>query len=321
MSEAAAATGDTGNTGDTGTGSDAAATAAAAAAAAKGGDDAAAAAAAAAAAGDGAAGDNIVWPENWRDKLSGGDAKVAEELGRYAEPGLIGKALIEAKNKIRSNTAATPLAQDATPEQVTAWREANGIPAEAKGYLEKLPEGIKIEEGDREGMEAMAESMHKVNAPPAVVQAAVAAYYGHIDNALAQRATMDKEDKQKAEESLRETYGAEYIRNTNDMKTWLKAAGGGIEQKVMEARTPEGTPLAADPEYMAWMINNMRALDPLVTVPGLGAGDPAAQIDSEIATIEKVMSDDFKKYQADAPMQARYLTLIQARDKGRTAKK
>ncbi|KKL81814.1 hypothetical protein LCGC14_1990980 [marine sediment metagenome] len=63
------------------------------------------------------------------------------------------------------------------------------------------------------------------------------------------------------------------------------------------------------------MIGQMRTINPLVTVPGLGGGDPVAALDDEIAGIEKTMKTDFKAYSADKAMQARYLTLLEARDK------
>ncbi|KKK71152.1 hypothetical protein LCGC14_2916780, partial [marine sediment metagenome] len=42
----------------------------------------------------------------------------------------------------------------------------NGVPAEAAGYFEKLPEGMEIGEGDKAGMEKLAEAMHAIHAPP-----------------------------------------------------------------------------------------------------------------------------------------------------------
>ena len=50
-----------------------------------------------------------------------------------------------------------------------------------------------------------------------------------------------------------------------------------------------------------------------MTVPGLGGSDPAAVLDDEIAAIEKTIQTDNRAYRADKVMQARYLTLLEAR--------
>ena len=63
----------------------------------------------------------------------------------------------------------------------------------------------------------------------------------------------------------------------------------------------------------------MRVISPLVTVPGLGAGDPALALNDEIAEIEKTIRTDNKGYRADKKMQARYLELIEARDSKKRA--
>ena len=87
-----------------------------------------------------------------------------------------------------------------------------------------------------------------------------------------------------------------------------------MKAKIFGARMPDGTPVGNDPEVLKWLIGQMRTINPLVTVPGLGGGDPALALNDEIAAIEKVIQTDNRAYRADKVMQARYLELISARD-------
>ncbi len=259
-------------------------------------------------------GGNVIWPEDWRSRMSGGDDKVAEELGRYAEPGLVGPALVEAKNKIRSADVRTPFPDEASDDDKAEWREKNGVPAEAAGYFEKLPEGVTVGDEDKAGMDKLAAAMHAEHAPPSTVHAAMGAYYQHVEDVEAERAEMDAADKKSTDDELHELYGPDFRRNMNDLTAWVESGGDEVKEAVLKARMPDGTPLGSYPPYIKFMIKEMRGINPLVTVPGLGGGDPALALSDEIAKIEKFIQTNNKEYRTDKTMQARYLTLIQARD-------
>ena len=260
-------------------------------------------------------GGNVIWPENWQSLMAGGDKKVAEEMGRYAEPGLIGHALVEAKNKIRSMDVRTPFPDEGSTTDQNKWRKDNGIPKEAAGYLENLPDGLKIAEEDKQGMDTLAEAMHASHAPANFTHAAMGAYYKHVENILAEQAERDAKGKKDTDDALHELYGGDFRRNVNDLGAWLDSAGEGVKAKILSARAPDGMELGNDPEFLKFMIGQMRLINPLVTVPGLGGSDPAAALEDEIAAIEKTMRMDNKAYRADKAMQGRYLELLAARDK------
>ncbi|KKK56563.1 hypothetical protein LCGC14_3063280, partial [marine sediment metagenome] len=130
----------------------------------------------------------------------------------------------------------------------------------------------------------------------------------------AERAEMDKDSKKATDDELHELYGAEFRRNINDLNAWLGTAGEDVKNSILKSRMPDGTPLGNDPGFIKFMVGQMRDMNPLVTVPGLGAGDLALALADEIAAIEKVIQNDNKTYRADKKMQARFLELIQARD-------
>lgn len=264
---------------------------------------------------------NVIWPEKWQEEIAGGDAKRLARLGRFDHPGRIFDSFLEMETKYKGAEFRTPFPDESSDKDKAAWRKDNGVPKEAAGYFEKLPDGLVIGEEDKAGMDTLAEAMHAVHAPASVTHAAIGAYYKHIENVLAERAEMDAQGKKDTDDTLHELYGTDFRRNINDLNAWIGTAGEEIKAKIFSARMVDGTPLGNDPDFLKWMIGQMRAINPLVTVPGLGAGDPGAALEDEIAEIEKTIQNDNRAYQADKKMQARYLELLTARDKGKAPEK
>ena len=287
-------------------------------------DEAAAAKAAAEAAAATAAGGgepevgNVIWPEKWREEIAGADDKDGKRLsrlGRFDQPSKIFDSFLELEQTHKKADIRSPFPEEGNDKDKAKWRKSNGIPDEAAGYFDKLPDGLVVGEEDRQGMDTLAEAMHANHAPAGVVHTAMGAYYKHIENVLAQRAEDDAKGKKDTDDALHELYGVDFRRNINDLDAWLGAAGEQVKANILSSRMPDGTPLGNDPDTLKWLIGQMRTINPLVTVPGLGGSDPVAALDDEITAIEKTMRTDFKAYSADKVMQARYLTLLEARDK------
>ncbi len=118
------------------------------------------------------------WPENWRELIAGDDKKELQYLQRFSAPADYHKSGVEARKKISAGEFAKPLAKDAKPEEVQAWRQANGIPEKPEGYFEKLPNGLVIGEDDKELFASFATDMHALHAPPAMIHKAVEWYSG-----------------------------------------------------------------------------------------------------------------------------------------------
>ncbi len=272
-------------------------------------------AAAATAAGGEEESGTVVWPDKWREEMAGDDAKKLTRLGRFDHPGRIFDSYLELEQAHKSADVRSPFPDEGSDKDKARWREDNSVPAEAKGYLEKLPDGLVVGEEDAAGMATLADAMHAVHAPAGVTHAAMGAYYEHVGNVAAERAEQDAAGKKATDDDLNELYGVDFRRNINDLNAWLGTAPEGVKENILSARTPDGSPLGNDPEYLKWMISQMRLLNPLVTVPGLGGGDPGATLDDEIKVIEEKIRTDNKTYRADKPMQARYLELIAARDR------
>ncbi|KKL81815.1 hypothetical protein LCGC14_1990990 [marine sediment metagenome] len=211
-------------------------------------DEAAAAKAAAEAAAATAAGaekpgaDNVIWPEKWREEIAGADDKDAKRLtrlGRFDQPGKIFDSFLEIEQTLKKADIRSPFPDEGDDKDKAKWRKANGVPKEAAGYYEKLPDGVTIREEDKQAMETLAEAMHASHAPTSHTHAAVGAYYKHIESILAQRAEDDAQEKKDTDDALNELYGTEFRRNINDLNAWLDAAGGEVKAKIFGARAPE----------------------------------------------------------------------------------
>lgn len=268
--------------------------------------------------GDGGGPPVTAWPDKWREQMAGADDKDGKRLtrlGRFDEPGKIFDSMLEVEKKYKSSDIRSPFPEEGNDKDKAKWRKDNAVPAEAGGYFEKLPDGLVIGEEDKPGMDVLAEAMHAKHAPADNVHTAVGVYYKLRENALAAQAEADAQDKKDTDDALNELYGADFRRNINDLGAWLDAGGKETKAKVLSARTPDGTPLGNDPDFIKFMVGQMRTISPLVTVPGLGGGDPAASLNDEIAAIEKTIQTDNAAYRADKALQERYLTLLDAREK------
>ena len=97
-----------------------------------------------------------------------------------------------------------------------------------------------------------------------------------------------------------------------DLKAWLSSREGLFET-LNGARLADGTLFGDNPAVMGFLIEQMRELNPLSTVVGMGSGS-AEGLKDEIGKYEKMMRDDPKEYWKQEN-QERYLKLLQAQEK------
>lgn len=252
------------------------------------------------------------WPEDWRVKMSGGDAKAQARLDRMGSPKDLYASYKALEQKLSSGELKSSLQEGATEEQVAAYRKDNGIPESAAGYLENMPDGLVIGEDDKATIDSFAEAMHGRNVPPEVVHEAVKWYYDLQEQAAGEQYERDDNMRIQTEESLRGEWGNAYLQNINIIKGFLAGAPEGIREDFVNARFPDGTPIFSKPETLTWMANLARQVNPMATIsPGSGT-NTAATVADEMANIQKKMGDktsDYWKGPKSASMQARYLEL------------
>lgn len=247
---------------------------------------------------------------DWRKTIAGDDAKELEYLGRYSSVGDYHKATREMRTKLSSGEFARPLPADATEEQKTAWRAANGVPAKPEDYFAKLPDGLVIGADDKPVFDALAKEMLGHNVTPGQMHAMVKWYYGYQDQEVAAAATRDTNDRKGFETEMRQRWGQDYKANQNHLVAFLDTLGAGPKEAILNARLGDGMALFNHPGIVAFLTDAARKVHAPGTLGGAGAETNAASAAEEIKKIETTMRTNRKEYNRDEAMQARYRQLL-----------
>lgn len=258
------------------------------------------------------------WPENWRNMYAGEDAKKLARLERFTDPVKAFDALIEAQNKIRSGEFAKPLPANANEQERAEWRQANGIPEKPEGYFEKLPDGLVIGKDDQPLFTEFAKVMHDQNVPPAAVQQVVKWYYDLQDKQVGDVAAADKQHACEATDTLREKWGNDFRANMGQVNSLLDGLGGELKNQFMDATLPDGRRLFNSPDFVQWLADKAREINPAgVLIPATG-GDQMKSIETELATLKGKMANkasDYWRGPTAEKQQERYRTLIEAQQR------
>jgi len=252
------------------------------------------------------------WGDNWRQQYAGEDTKLLQRLERYQSPKAALDALIAAQNKISSGELRAPLPENATPEQVAAYRQQNGIPEKPEGYFEKLPDGLVIGDADKPMFNSFAEGLHKLNAPPQIAQYAVSWYNKLQEEQAAKVAEGDTTAKTATEDALRAEWGADYRANINHIQGFLAQAPEGVADLVANARGSDGKAILNDPNVVRWLASVARDLNPTGTIVPTGS-TVGKGLEDEITEIEGFMKTNRAEYRKDEKKQARLRDLYDAR--------
>lgn len=251
---------------------------------------------------------------NWRDAYSGDDDKFKSQLERFDTPAAMGKAFREAQGKISSGNLRAPLDAEATPEDVAAYRTANGIPADADGYFKDLPEGLVIGEADKEIFGDFAGAMHDMNVEPAVMHKVIEWYNNFAEGQQDQMAELDNGHHQETEDSLRTEWGTDYRANINLVGAHIEATFSEEDaEALLNARDADGRAIMNRPGILAGFASSSRQLNPINQLAPKTGVTASETLNDEIAGIEKVMREDRKAYNSDEKMQSRYRELLQIR--------
>jgi hypothetical protein len=257
--------------------------------------------------------DPKTWGEDWRQQYAGADEKLLKRLERYPTPKAAIDALFEAQKKISAGDFAKPLPADATPEQVAAWREANGLPADPKRYFDNLPEGVALGEEDKALFEDVATRLHGKNVTPEAMHELVGWYNDFRDDQIAAMAEAENTSKQTTLEALKAEWGPEFKSGINILKAYIDTLPKEVGEQIISARVGD-RPLLNDPKLANWLAGLARVANPAITITPQGP-DSATGIDSRLKAIETLMRTDRKAYNADEKMQAEYRNLIDAKQK------
>lgn len=254
--------------------------------------------------------------DNWRTDLlthAGfeGDelTKRSGQMERVLDMKTFAGNYFSAQDKIRSGQLSSGIPENATPEQMTEWRAANGVPAEANGYEVSLAEGMVLGDVDKAIMESVYAAGHAGNVSTEVMSGMVNAFLEGRENELQQIQQQDGVHKQQTEVMLRKTWGGDFDINRNLVQGFINGLPESVRAGFEGARLADGRALFNSPEVMVFFADKARALNPHATVMP-GSNNPVQATADRIKELENMMGTDawFK----DNASQAEYQKLIDA---------
>lgn len=192
------------------------------------------------------------WPEDWRDRMSGGDDDISKLLSRYGSPKGVAKALREARSLISSGKVKRDMPDPSDEKAVAEWRKEQGIPDDPTGYA--LPETVtkRLTDEDKPILASFTEFAHAKGAPQQVVDIASEWYFEMAENMAAQQSQADNQASETCEEILRKDWPqGEYKANLTLGKRFAESVPG-TEGQWLEARLPDGRRLGDIPEVVMW---------------------------------------------------------------------
>ena len=256
------------------------------------------------------------WPDDWRDRLSGGDDKLRARLDRFADPAAILKSMQAAEQKIRSGEykKGQP-GKDASADELAAWKAENGIPDSWEGYETDLGNGVVFGEEDKTTVDTIRQFAHENSMPPAEVKKLLGLYDSIKQKEADAIYERDEAHRATTQDDLRAEWGGDYRRNLNIIGGLFDAAPEGFQDEIAQARMADGTLLGDSPQWLKFLAGVARELNPTATVVPGTAATAAKTIDEELASIDAERRKDHDAFMKNEPLRKRERELLDAQTK------
>lgn len=268
-------------------------------------------------------------PDDWRNQavaltgLEPGEDfdKRVGQMERHTDMASVLKSGFEAQDKIRKGEISTGLPENATDEQLSAYREANGIPTEASAYELSLDEGLVLGEADGRIMEGVYEFAHGENIPTKAMSGMTNAYLKGREAEKEAMVAQDGIDKQTVDRQLKEAWGNDYAKNVNMVQGLINQLPETVVEGFKNARMEGGGGKGVfnSPEIVIAMADWARKINPAATVVP-NSDNPMQTMNEKIAAYEKRMGEDSVAWHKDKAAHKDYMDLITARDQMRDEK-
>lgn len=205
-------------------------------------------------------------PDNWRDLFTGGDEKLSKRISRYTSPQNIAKALVDTQDKLRSGAhLAQTLPEDATPEEIAAYRKQAGVPDKPEGYGLAFPDDIGAGEDDAAVLNEFASFMHERHIPPGAAKAAFEFYTKRLTETRTAAAEAAQQATLENMAELRKDFSAPELRRNmkiaDEFLTQHFSDHGEIEavNEVLQMRLPNGVQVMNYAPFMKGLFKMARA--------------------------------------------------------------
>lgn len=230
----------------------------------------------------------VAWRDDWRETMAGDDAAFLRTLKRYTTPENFAKGFREQQKKLSAGQTAGGLPEDATPEEVAAYRKAAGIPDKPDGYGFAFPEALAPTEADTEALTAFQEHMHAANVAPGAAKAAFDFYVKNMEAGRAAMAEMaEKATLDNLAELRGEFKGREFARNTKIADEFLLKHFGNDQasldalNEILATRLESGVQVMNYAPFMRGLFAMARAYADDESLIGGDAGGGGKSIDEE----------------------------------------
>lgn len=261
------------------------------------------------------------WPDDWRSKFAGEDAKALKRLERFGSPTDLFKSFRELEGKLSSGQLKAKTeapGADATPEELAAFRKELGIPESPDKYDTELGNGFVWSDADKAMLEGYTKYAHEKNMTPAQVKENLAWYAASQQAALEQQAEADTSFRVNSEDTLRREWGQDFRRNMNAVYQLFTDLPTDVRDSLFSARTPDGKLVGDHPGLMQFYANLARELNPAATILPAGGANPMQSIGERKSSLETMMGDPRSEYwrgPKSEALQQEYRDLLDAESK------
>lgn len=247
------------------------------------------------------------WGDSWRTELAGDNKDALKTLERFPTPKEMYQSYASLRQQRDSGElrSVKPFPDKGTVEQQAAWRAENGVPAEAKAYEIKPPDGVVIGKEDEPYIESWKDFAHKRNMSPEAVNASVAWWAEERVRRQEEAATHQTEAKKTTEDALRTEWGAEYRGNMSKITGLIEAT---TAPEARDLRTSIMAAIETNPDFARHYAMLAYQLNPHGTLTGAGGGEQQQGVEDGLRAIDKIMNT--AAYRKDAGKQSEYRRLL-----------
>jgi hypothetical protein len=232
-------------------------------------------------------------------------------LKRFNSPAEAAKKIREQEKYIASGAHKKPLAKNATPEQIAAWRAENGIPESPDKYdLGVKPDALTPLGSKFLGL--LASKAHAANATPEAVKAIASAIPEFEAAAAAEVEQTNATAKAEAIEELRAEWGPDYKSNMDGMLSMLNSFDSRASEALINARV-DGVQILNIPAVARALAAHARELGYVGATVVQSGGDLGATISEEIDNLKKQMGTP--EWEKNTKGQKRYMELVESQNR------
>lgn len=250
------------------------------------------------------------WPDDWRDKLAGGDAAARKRLDRFKAPTDIFKSYTELEGKFKAGKPADdePMPDgEKEPEKLKEWRKARSIPDDPTGYA--VPDTVKalVTDADKPRLAAFTEAMHAKGIPTSAAGAVMEWYFQEQDAIANSIAETDMANKESLTDELRTEWGSDFRANATLAKRGAEKVFPGIAWE--DARLPDGRRMGDVADIVRSLADFGRTEFGDVS---FASSDSANKTMARKQELETMMAEDRQKYNSDPKYSKEYQAIMDA---------